>query len=52
MSRMMSSHPSGAINVFVVEPGVGRGDGVCALAITGRQYEGSSIGEVGLGTIV
>ena len=52
MLRIMSSHPSGVINVFAVEPGVGRGDGVRALAIAGRWYEGSSIGEVGQGTIV
>ena len=52
MSRMMSSHPSRAINVFVIEPRVGGGDGVRALTIAGRRYEGSSVGEVGLGAIV
>jgi hypothetical protein len=47
MSHMMSSHPNGAINVFVIEPRVGGGDGVRALAIAGRRYEGSLVGEIG-----
>jgi hypothetical protein len=49
---MISSQPNGAISVLLTEPEVGGGEGVRALTIAGRRYDGSFVGEIGLVAIL